>query len=107
MPIAIKLKQGKYYAPVIVCDVCAEIISDARQGNYEWAVSPDGEHIIGPVFTHKSDCSRLLEHIWRQQYPDYCTMWEGLKALPLYLRNNLKLKERDLKNAARFAAMFE
>ncbi len=107
MPIAIKLKKNEYFAPVIVCDVYNEVIEDAKVGNYEWAISQGGEHIVGPVYTHKSDCTRRLEYIWRQQYPGYVTMWEGLKIFPLYLRNNLKLKEKDLKDAARFAAMFD
>ena len=55
----------------------------------------------------QEECTHRLGIIWRVQYPGYVTMWNGLKALPLYLRNNLKLKEKDLKHAARFANMFE
>jgi len=107
MALAVKLKRNKFYAPVIICDVCNDDIADAKAGNYEWAVSPNGEDIVGPYFTHKVGCSRRLESIWRQQYPDYVAMWESLRILPLYLRNNLKLKEKDLKAAAKFASMFE
>ncbi len=106
MAISIKMMKNKF-APVIICDVCNIQITDAKTGNYEWTISPDGEHIIGPVFTHKEKCSHKLEYIWRERYPNYVSMWEGLKILPLYLRNNLNLKEKDLKEAAKFAAVFE
>ena len=43
--------------PVVFCDHCGEAITDAKDGNYQWQESPEGES--GPLhFTHKG-CWRL------------------------------------------------
>jgi len=106
MAISIKLQRNRF-APVILCDICAEEITDEKKANCEWLVAPDGDDIIGPVFTHKVDCSHRLEYRWREQDTNHTAMWESLRILPLYLRNNLQLKEKDLQAAAKFAAVLE
>ncbi len=103
MPLCIVEKNGRS-APVIICDVCLEPITDARDGNYEWiSRTPGKSHVPCPLsFTHKK-CSDEFERknldLIRQDALGSISNME-LLCLPIYLGNNLNI---DWKKAEQIA----
>lgn len=60
MPLKIEMSPESV-RPVVVCDVCGEVIADARDGNYQWQAPLDpGLHRKFVFFTHKA-CSADFE----------------------------------------------
>lgn len=85
MPLQITQK-GPLMTPVIVCDHCAGLISDVKDGNFEWKFETQDEDESPRIaFTHKECC-----HPFEQQNPGhwYC---EELDCLFVYLANSLSL----------------
>ena len=99
MPICMVDKNG-ISAPIVLCDVCGEVITKAIDGNYEWVPreEPSKRHIPVPVcFTHKR-CSNEFERQHAPQGGVSCN--HELLYFPLYLGNNLEL---DWEMAKRYA----
>lgn len=89
MPICMLEREGRS-CPVVLCDVCMEVIAEAADGNYEWFPHRNTAIPVPVSFTHKG-CSQEFE---RQQAP--MQGGEGsssmeLMCFPIYLGNNLKL----------------
>src|SRR5262245_19370512 len=87
MPIMIQY-QGAAACPVIVCDHCKELITTAKDGNYQWYHGEVADGAMTPMyFTHKR-CCHGFEHTHGE-----ASRWSaiGLDALPAYLLRNLKL----------------
>jgi hypothetical protein len=85
MPIRI-IEEGKYCKPVIACDHCGQLITDVRDGNYQWRFDSRGDFPGAAIyFTHKRCC-----HPFEQCNPGE---WgaEELDCLFVYLANNLDL----------------
>jgi hypothetical protein len=96
MPLQIKLEEGRD-RPVIVCDHCGEEITDARDGNYQWKVSAEGDRAEGHLyFTHKG-CCRAFEAANRGDHDWYAM---ELACLPIFLGNNLNLNWVEAKKQA-------
>ncbi|MCE9561861.1 MAG: hypothetical protein K8U57_07390 [Planctomycetes bacterium] len=101
MPLCIRI-EGRVAKPVIVCDHCGEEIS-ARQGNYQWRVTSQGEPLDQVVFyTHKR-CCRAFEANNRGDHR-WCA--NDLDCLPLYLANNLGVDTESAKQKAEMIASF-
>jgi hypothetical protein len=87
MPLQIHYHEGQF-CPVVVCDHCGEVISNAREGNYQWQASLSSEVPPAPIyFTHKH-CCRAFEAARGGR-----ALWMSieLQCLPIYLERNLKL----------------
>jgi len=96
MPIEVRERRGKCY-PVVVCDHCGEVISDAQDGNYEWQQGG------GPVFfTHKRCCLAFEDARGGRSVWGACP----LSVLPVYLAGNLKLDLREARRTAALLASF-
>ncbi len=94
MPIEVRERRGKC-CPVVVCDHCGEVISDAKDGNYEWHLGG------GPVFfTHKRCCLAFEETYGGRSIWGWC----DLQCLPIYLAGNLKLNWEHAKETAAMLA---
>jgi hypothetical protein len=82
MPICIN-QTNAGSCPVIVCDICGEIIEDAADGHYWWPIGP-GSGLEPVVFTHTAHG----EPVAADGRPFTCS--SPLTVLPIYLANNLK-----------------
>ncbi len=100
MPLVIQYN-GAYAAPKIVCDQCGELITDAKDGNYQWSMVGADEGITTPLyFTHKQCCDAFERthgdpHAWAAI---------GLECLPHYLVKNLHTDWRTSQAMARLMA---
>jgi len=96
MPMVIR-PEGQLDVPVILCDHCGKEIADAREGNYQWKMLPDGRSADRQLFfTHKRCC-----HAFEQaNRGDFHWAAMELQCLPIYLGNNLKLDWESAKKKA-------
>ncbi len=84
------------WGPVVVCDVCEEVIERAEEGWYWFKLSEPGGALAlnqQPVyFAHKPHCNNQLE---REMESDG-SVWgsEELSRLPIFLENRLDV-DRD------------
>jgi hypothetical protein len=81
--------EGGLDRPVVICDLCGAEITDALDGNFQWAFDDEGRLDGGEVyFTHKRCC-----HAFEQSNGGGGACWGaiGLECLPIYLGANLRL----------------
>src|SRR5262245_60102707 len=101
MPLMIR-PEGPLCCPVILCDHCGREIDDARQGNYQWTMSPLAPgRPVALYFTHKA-CCRDFEQA--RPLPEGLWGWTPLECLPVYLANNLKVDRKKARHTATFLA---
>jgi hypothetical protein len=98
---------------VVFCDHCRRPIERAEDGNYEWSDEDapflEGDEPVtwtdsGPMFTVHKDCTPEFEEIQRRAYGREFMSCSELKALPVFLANNLDLEWSDAEQSARWAA---
>src|SRR5262249_54079479 len=96
MPLVIQYT-GPSAAPQIVCDHCGERITNAMEGNYQWAyIDGEDEGTTPLYFTHKH-CGDAFEQAHAE------ASWDaiGLECLPYFLRKNLQLSWREAQASGR------
>lgn len=74
--------------PIMLCDICGERITDARQAQVHWLYDGDSNRIIHTHFVHKAGCN---------QYINRNTHWERLDVWMNYLLTNLGLPKFEVK----------
>jgi hypothetical protein len=100
MPLMISEIKDRF-CPIVVCDHCLQMIQDARDGNYQWAIDEQtGQPLTGEIFfTHKrcfpafdakSRTALGREIVWGAM---------GLEGLPIYLVHNLRLGREAMERA--------
>jgi hypothetical protein len=83
-----------YSCPIVVCDVCGEIIK-AKKGIYVWRSAPElGDTPQDAYFVCKGKCDKAMERKIGQ------TRWSNIAALPAFLIHNLGLTPTEAKRAA-------
>jgi len=60
MPIRIK-RSKTHSRVVVICEVCAEEITDAKKGNYYWRLNEDGSLHSGVIYFNHKQCARRFE----------------------------------------------
>ena len=89
MPLTIKFRDGRY-CPTVVCDHCAEEITDAADGNYHWRIGLNDTDFGKQIyFTHKRCCDPF-----EVAHKGELFMWGAmeLQCFPIYLGHNMAIK---------------
>jgi len=95
MPIRIKQSEAQSRV-VVICDVCAEEITDAKKGNYYWRLNEDGSLHSGVIYFNHKQCARRFE----EERSEAVWFTQELECLPIYLERNLDLSREDAERKA-------
>ncbi len=85
------IKKENQTCPVIICDTCGKEITDFNNGNYIWEPGKENEF----RFVHKGKCDDRIKYSYSME----------IKHFLIYLMNNLKFKQKDLKITQRDCGM--
>ena len=93
MPIKSKIIDN-LHCPIVICDHCGYMITDAKEGNYEWKYNVEFHSESAEIFfTHKR-CCRAFEMAHKG---DWSWMSIDLVVFPLCLGVNLTVDPKEVK----------